>query len=152
MEEYAIITIYGSNTDILENGRSVKTPSLSAVQALGDVQSYQLKVLSIDAEPSYDGTTIKKWDFSTFIRNRVFWSAKPTGIDIKYEEANKCFEDFYGTDITEKEFLWVHIPDYVLMPRGMTNDKVLAICISGASVAHTHEQGTKAVSFNMIER
>ena len=149
---YKTITIYGSNTDILDEGRSVKTPSLSQVQALADVETFEFGVVAIDAEPSIESTTVKKWDFSSFIRNRIFWSAKPTGIERNYEDENLSFEDFYGTEAVAKEFLWVHIPDYVLMPKAMTNDKVLAICISGASIAHTHDNGTKTITFNMIER
>lgn len=152
MDYYKKITIYGSNTDILENGRSVKTPLINQVLALADIETFEVDVVSVDAEPSYNSTTIKKWDFSTFIRNRIFWSAKPTGIERDFETENNNFEDYFGTETISKEFLWVHIPDYVLMPKGMDNTKVLAICISGASVAHKHENGTKSLSFNIVGR
>lgn len=152
MEYYIKITIYGSNTDIKLNGRSVKTPSLATVQALMDLESYELETVAINAEPNIESTTIKKWDFYTFIRNRVFWSAKPTGIEKNYEAENKSFEAFYGTKAISKKYLWVHIPDYILMPEGMTNDKVLAINVSGGSFTHNPNNGTKAVTYNLLER
>ena len=147
---YLTVTIYGSDSDIRELGRTVKMPNLIDVQAIATT-TFTLDVIAVDAEPKIDSTTTKKWDGSVFIQNKVLFSAKPTGVSELYEIADS-FESYFGTDTIGKTYKWVHIPNYALMPSGYDNTKAIAINIESVAVEHDHKSGTKTKTFNIVER
>lgn len=145
------IKIYGSNTNIRQNGRTVKYPLESAITALSDVVSFELEVKGIFA--SLDVQTEKKsfWNGSELHINTAKNSFNPQSVPFNFPAVSTSIESFFGADVLNKRYKWLQISDYKIRPKELLADSVIAVNITSISIADNGD-GTKKIDFNIVER
>ena len=145
------IKIYGSDTNIKLNGKTVKYPLETAVTALSDVQNFELDVKGIYAQINSENDTKTFWNKSKLIINDVEIAFNPQSMPIDYPSSVNTIESFFGLNVLKKKYKWVQLNDYKLMPSGATTGTVIAINISGWAIADNGD-GTKNISLTLSER
>ena len=145
------IKIYGSDTNIRLNGKTVKYPTETSVLALSDVVSFELDVKGIYAQINSENDTKTFWNKSKLIINNAEIAFNPQSMPIDYPSAVNTIESFFGLSVLKKKYKWVQLNDYKLMPSGAVSDTVIAINVSGWAIADNGD-GTKNISLTLSER
>lgn len=145
------IKIYGSDTNILLNGNTVRYPLLADILALPDVVDYELDVKGVYAQ--LDVQTEKKsfWNLSELHINTVRNAYNPQSIPKKFPTTATTIEAFFGSTAISKRFKWIDIQDYNLRPSALPLLSVIAINITGVTTSDNGD-GTKSLAFNIVER
>ena len=145
------IKIYGSDSNIKLNGKTVKYPLETAVLALLDVQSFELDVKGAYAQLQVETDTKTFWNKTKLMINNAEIAFNPQSMPIDYPASVNTIEAFYGLNVLKKKYKWVNLYDYKLMPSGAVSGTVIAVNVSGWAVADNGD-GTKNISLTLSER
>ena len=145
------IKIYGSDSNIKLNSRTVKYPLETAVTALSDVQSFELDAKGAYAQLQVETDTKTFWNKTKLMINNAEIAFNPQSMPIDYPASVNTIEAFYGLNVLKKKYKWVNLYDYKLMPSGAVSGTVIAVNVSGWAVADNGD-GTKNISLTLSER
>ena len=145
------IKIYGSDSNIKLNGRTVKYPAETSVLALSDVQSFELDVKGAYSQLQVETDTKTFWNKTKLMINNAEIAFNPQSMPINYPSTVNTIESFFGLNVLKKKYKWVNLYDYKLMPSGAVSGTVIAVNVSGWAVADNGD-GTKNISLTLSER
>lgn len=151
MDGMQIIKIYGSNTNIRQNGLTTKYPTETSVLGLSDVISFELEVLGVYAGIKTKDETKTFWNGSELTINNAKITFSPKSVSINFPTEKVAIETFYGFDVIKKRYKWINLYDYTIMPEGATAGTVIAVNIEGYTVTDNGD-GTKDIAFTLTER
>ncbi len=141
------VTIYGSNEDIT----ATEYPDTTTVEALSDMVSYEFQapwtrgyLEFIDDVEDYLNGNIQGMSHI-----RLTWKIETEHQD--YPASPVTFEEYYLTELLQKKYKWLHIPDYNLRPASLTTSKCVAVQFYG-NIEIDENPGQKKLIFNIKKR
>ena len=142
----ATIRIYGTDEAV-----ALITPLKSTLDALGDIDYYEIEALRIDAGFDYEGETKEFINYFRVSVNRIRGTYTIIPPAIQYPSSTVAFETIFPfASVLTKSNLFLWLNDYPITCYADQTTKAIRVHVSGEA-GISHEDGTKQFQIELSE-
>lgn len=146
-----VARLYGSNTNIMTNGITKKTPTIVEITALSDVVYFDFDVTGLFAGVELESDTKDLWNGGQLTVNTARLKFQPKTVPFSYPAQSVSTDAYFGINVINKRYKWIDIKDYKIRPDSMADTAALAVNVTEYSI-EDNGNGKKSISFTLVGR